>query len=69
MSVSKSVIEDFELTSGVLVTIQASQHGGIYVIFESRDQSYNQKMTLNEAFELQKKLNQVIVEARENGIL
>lgn len=70
--ISKSIIENFQLESGVEVYVQSSARGlvvsdspSIVLSFDSMDNSFVQHLSMEDAKTLAKKLKQVIREAAE----
>lgn len=68
MAINKSIIEDFELSTGTQVYLQAGNRGSdIRLSFDGDEASYGLTIKLEEARELMLKLSTVIAEVMENG--
>lgn len=61
--ITKNIIENFELSDGMEVYVQASARGGIALSFDGAAHAICIHMTSKEAKELAKKLNKVVGEA------
>lgn len=62
MSVTKSILESFELSTGTEVTIQASRSDRVVLSIDSSESNHSYYMTTLEAIKLASLLNVVINE-------
>lgn len=62
MSVTKSIIEDFELSTGTQVTVQGSQSDKIVLSIDSSESNHSYYMTALEAIKLASLLQVVVTE-------
>lgn len=65
MSVSKSILEDMELSTGTQVTVQGSRKDTIVLSIDSSESNHSYYMTTLEAIKLASILNLVIKEQQD----
>lgn len=67
MSITKSIIESFELKDGAEVYVQSGALTDVSLSFDNNTHGYTQRLTFGEAQTLANRLIQVIKEVQENG--